>query len=78
MADLDAIRARLHAITPGRWVRHGADVHAADEPTPLLRGRDGDPDVRAQSDADAEFVAHAPADLAALLDALDARTQNQQ
>ena len=70
MFDIDAIRRRLEATTPGQWGRHGADVHVAGQSEPLLRGRDGSAELRAQADADADFVAHAPADIAALLRAL--------
>jgi hypothetical protein len=71
MVDVDSIHARLNAITPGTWRRHGGDIFAGgDQTTPLLRGRVRTAEVRAQSDADAEFVAHAPADIAALLDQL--------
>src|SRR5450755_1997984 len=70
MVDLDPIYARLTAITPGTWRRHGGDVFAGDQKTPLLRGRVRTAEVRAQTDADAEFVAHAAADIAALLDHL--------
>ena len=70
MVDVDPIHARLAAITPGTWRRVGGDIFAGDQTTPLLRGRDGTAEVRAQSYADAEFVAHAAADIAALLDQL--------
>jgi hypothetical protein len=71
MVDVDPILARLTAITPGTWRRHGGDIYAVgDQTTPLLRGRVRTAKVRAQTDADAEFVAHAPADIAALLDEL--------
>ena len=43
-------------------------VFAGDQKTPLLRGRVRTAEVRAQTDADAEFVAHAAADIATLLD----------
>jgi hypothetical protein len=70
MVDVDSIHARLTAITPGTWRRHGGDIFAGDQTTPLLRGRVRTADVRVQSDADAEFVVHAAADIAALLDQL--------
>ena len=63
-----AIRARLSASTEGPWSRHGSDVYAPGDQEPLARGRDGSAVVRAQADADAEFIAHAPSDIAALLD----------
>lgn len=67
--NTDAIRRRMDEATPGPWVRHGSDVHAMDQP--LFRGRDGSAQVREQADRDAEFVAHAREDMAALLEALD-------
>ena len=71
MVDVDAIHARLTAITPGTWRRIGGDIFAPGDPTmPLFRGRVRTADVRVQSDADAEFVVHAAADIAALLDQL--------
>jgi hypothetical protein len=69
-SDIEAIRRRVQAATPGPWQRHGCDVWVADRP--LLLGRDGDADTRRQADRDAEFVAHARADVIALLAALDA------
>ena len=71
MVDVDSIHARLKAITPGTWRRVGGDIFApGDQTMPLLRGRVRTADVRVQSDADAEFVIHAAADIAALLDQL--------
>lgn len=66
--DIAAIRARLSAITEGPWSRHGSDVYAPGDQMPLVRGRDGSAVVRAQADADAEFIAHAPSDIATLID----------
>ena len=71
MVDVDSIHERLTAITPGTWWRVGGDIFApGDQTMPLLRGRVRTADVRVQSDADAEFVVHAAADIAALLDQL--------
>jgi len=39
----------------------------------LFIGRDSSPEVRAQADRDAEFVAHAREDVLRLVDALDAK-----
>lgn len=64
--DLESIAARLAEATTGPWQRHGADVHA--QAGLLFTGNDGSSEVRQQADADAEFVAHAPTDIAALLD----------
>jgi hypothetical protein len=69
--DIDAIRRRLEDATPGPWTRHGCDVHAAHGGGPLFRGRDGSSAERQAADRDAEFVAHAREDVAALLDALE-------
>jgi hypothetical protein len=66
--DVAAIRARLSAVTEGPWLRHGSDVYAPGDQMLLVRGRDGSAVVRAQADADAEFIAHAPSDIAALID----------
>lgn len=65
LSDLKAIVDRLTAASPGPWQRHGSDVYG--EYGRLFIGRDGAADVRAQADRDAEFVAHAREDIAALL-----------
>lgn len=68
-ADIEAIEERLRAATPGPW--HGDHgefgcVSIGDlgwvAPGPLEYGVDSE-----QGKADAELVAHAPADIAALL-----------
>jgi hypothetical protein len=75
--DYEAIVARLAKACPAPWQRHGADVYAADDlDTPILVGRDGSSEIRRQSDADAEFVAHARTDLQELLGAHD-QTRHQ-
>jgi hypothetical protein len=67
--DVTQIRRRLADASAGPWQRHGADVHG---PGGLLfTGRDGSAEVRAQADRDAEFLAHARSDVAALLEELD-------
>ena len=72
--DLEAIRRRANAASPGPWSRHGADVHSSDGSSgPLFVGRDGTSAVREQADRDAEFVARARADVLALLDELERR-----
>jgi hypothetical protein len=71
VVDVESIYARLTAITPGTWRRVGGDIFAPGEQMmPLLRGRVRTAEVRVQLDADAEFVVHAAADIAALLDQL--------
>jgi hypothetical protein len=70
IVDLEAIRGRLEASRSGPWARHGADVRDG-EGDLVFTGRDGDAELRRQADRDAEFVAHAREDVAALLDALE-------
>jgi hypothetical protein len=68
--DYEAIAARLAKASPAPWQRHGADVYAINDPhTPIVVGRDGSSEVRRQSDADAEFIAHARTDLEELYSA---------
>jgi|GEM_PF-2309081 len=69
MIDLNAIAARLAETTGAPWQRHGADVHSA--AGILFRGKDGSAAIRQQADADADFVAHAPADVADLLSEIE-------
>jgi hypothetical protein len=77
--DFEAIAARLANASPGPWHRHGADVYAGDDRgTPMLVGRDGSPDLRRQSDADAEFVAHARTDLEEMVRAHDQTSGHDQ
>jgi hypothetical protein len=76
--DYEAIVARLAKASSAPWHRHGADVYATDDlDTPILVGRDGSPEIRRQSDADAEFVAHARTDLEELLRAYQASRSSQ-
>ena len=67
MTEVEQIRARAMAASPGPWRRHGADVWAEGSSTPLFTGRDESSAVREQADADAEFVAHAREDVLSLL-----------
>lgn len=65
--DLQAIEARLAAATPGPWSRSGYDVGQ------VVYGPGGQPDligpISTNSDIeDAEFIAHAPKDVRALID----------
>ena len=70
--DYEAIATRLAKASPAPWHRHGADVYATNGlDTPILVGRDGSSEIRRQSDADAEFVAHARTNLDGLLGAHD-------
>lgn len=63
MSDLDAIEARLNAATPGPWERFVWDREH------LIKRRNGGCiiDAVGMSKENAEFVAHAPADIATLL-----------
>ncbi len=65
-----AIRARLDAATPGEWVaEEGAGANPDRSCWVEVRNR---ATIAEQSRwADADLIAHAPTDLAALLDALD-------
>jgi hypothetical protein len=72
MTEVEQIRARVMAASPGPWRRHGADVWAEGSSTPLFTGRDESSVVREQADADAEFVAHARADVLSLLSLFEA------
>lgn len=81
MTRLEEIEARLAAATPGPWFRSPegglrldgmSTVRAREGNRPVARIRavdraelQDDPD--AQTEADAEFIAHAPADIAYLL-----------
>ena len=71
--DTDAIRRRMTEASPGPWARHGSDVRSGDQL--LFRGRDGSAEVRQQANRDAEFVAHAREDIAALLDAVNSAAE---
>ena len=72
--ERDAIRARAEAATPGPWVNGSDEIfqsNASIFPAPIvisrIPGREKYPDNN-----DAEFIAHAPQDVLALLDALEA------
>jgi hypothetical protein len=64
--DIEAMRRRLEAASPGPWSHHGADVRGPE--ALIFTGRDGSSELRRQADRDAEFVAKVRADFAALLD----------
>jgi hypothetical protein len=64
---LTGIEARLNAATPGQWFANRYYVGAGEDPT--------DPDAeiaKASFKPDAEFIAAAPTDMAALLNAVNA------
>lgn len=82
-SKLDAIAARLEAATPGPWSAHDFGYPGQDEPSSIVihtgefdwNGiRYGETEVIAHTDwdsqpaANAEFIAHAPTDIAALLE----------
>jgi hypothetical protein len=67
MLDIAPIERRLAVATGGTWTRHDANVHLENVAAPLFVGRDSSAGTRRQADADAEFVAHAHGDVAALL-----------
>jgi hypothetical protein len=71
--DVAAMRRRLDAATPGPWSHHGADVRGPG--AVIFTGRDGSAQLRGQADRDAEFVANAREDFAALLDLIQDRLQ---
>lgn len=64
MSRLDAIKARLEAATPGPWNKFGQTRHVYSE---LPEGTLGGFLAEAINANDANLIAHAPADLAALL-----------
>ena len=77
-ADLAAIRARLAAATPGPWVAETSEVTMDDRSLWRMR-RDTQPQVplhlsSVMSSANADLIASAPADLAALCDEVEALT----
>ena len=73
MLDLDPIKARLAAATPGRWIWSRVevwgrvakihDIHILPNLASLSSTQ--------QDEADADLIAHAPADLAALVDEVE-------
>lgn len=64
---LEAIRARLAAATPGPWTLPYHDGALAGPHGASLLGLDVDGMAIVWARADAELIAHAPADIAALL-----------
>jgi hypothetical protein len=74
MTTIDAIRARLDAITPGKWTCLNRSADGIDDDF-LGFDVEGPPEaMRGQfaHRADATFIAHAPDDMRTLLDALAA------
>lgn len=81
MSALDEIRGRLEAATPGPWTRNDyvdVDQDGAFDLAHVTAPDPHEPDTAVQGVAmgilrnDAEFIAHAPADVARLLAAVEA------
>lgn len=72
---LDEIRARLQAASPGPWRAHEEEnrvpVCPTVDPDLSLLGIDVDGTAVVYSQADADLIIHAPADLADLLAEVD-------
>ena len=69
--DLDAIRARADAATPGPWgfcIPHNRDWP---NPDPIFGATPGDEVAWTRRNADWNFIAHAREDIPALLDEVD-------
>lgn len=64
--DIDAIKARLEAATPGPWEMAGGNEWVS--PIGIEVGPCADEGVRQQ---DAEFIANAPSDIAALIEEVE-------
>lgn len=61
--DLDAIRARLEATTPAPWEAHDTGIVLQ----PETDDEEAEDIARAYRMDDADFIAHAPEDIRALL-----------
>lgn len=81
--DLDAIRGRLEAATPGPWTTGGIFDPRGPNPKQSVWGptapgmQSGVLVVDRAPKADATLIAHAPADIAALLDEVDRLTADR-
>lgn len=78
MTQIDDIRARLNAITPGEWNFYDGYIRAMPGFVRVMYVENSDPDAEAfiaMSPEDEYFVASAPADLRALLNQHDADQQ---
>ena len=84
MIDLDAIKARFNAITPGDWYQGMyPDGDPIDGPTGEHSPGDnilceGEEIARAECTIDAAFIAHAPTDIAALVEEVERLRQEAQ
>ena len=72
--DLDAIKTRLDAATPGPWAQHPEvprSIVSAGKPDFSLLALDAPPEdgpyAVVDSEGDADLIAHAPTDIAALV-----------
>lgn len=72
-ADRSGIRARLAAATPGPWSTEPSPPDWPGREGSVVVTPDGDLGGDYLDEADADLIAHAPADLAALLAELDAK-----
>ena len=72
MSRLDEIRARLAAATPGPWKSwiEGQEGAWGGSPGVMVPATSGGDFIEAGRPEDAEFIAHAPADIAYLLSLL--------
>lgn len=66
--ELESIAARLKAATPGPWVVGVSESREGGAPWPVFRLRDLRPEDLENTQPNVEFVAHAPEDIAALLE----------
>lgn len=79
--DIAAIRARLEAATPGPWKATASGVSTPIGELDFLPGiaeADQPGWSVADMDAAADFIAHAPSDIAALLQALEVAEQDNE
>ena len=70
--EIDAIRARNAARTPGKWWPGDGVIHTANTRIAVVTDK-GEPWAPAEPEADADFIAAASEDIPRLLATLDAR-----
>jgi hypothetical protein len=76
LADLEAIKRRCEAATPGPWESTGYDDHPGDEGWWINSPQPGGaiavtPSYNRRGEADHEFIRHARSDVPALLEAVE-------
>lgn len=79
MGRLDEIRARLEAATPGPWETFGFEVNGVKSRLNKVKpARDNHSftHISLSHDEDAEFIAHAPEDIAYLLAEIERLTDS--